>query len=102
MIASIIGGPRPRARAPAPHPRSGELRDPGGSEVVVVVVVEVVVVVVVKVEVVVGGLTSAGSYFHRAGFPLDESQKRCSRECLGQHRKGNPGIGNLYYVINVG
>ena len=25
-----------------------------------------------------------------------------SRECLGHHRKGPPGIGNIYYVLNVG
>ena len=25
-----------------------------------------------------------------------------SRECLGHHRKGAPGIGNADYVLNVG
>ena len=38
----------------------------------------------------------------QAGGVMGDTRSMDSRKCLGHHRKGTPGIGNGYYVINVG
>ena len=45
------------------------------------------------------------TYIHVMGWllrPDPRTRTVRSRECLGNHRKGTPGIGNADYVFDVG